>query len=461
MTRLNILKTIQRCDFECDFSAIISLPSIPANMSTQPVNSSTLEMHFSFQKLRFTSLTYRGDEPHPVSISNGEEEVVRAVQEEPDVDAEGQHHCNQTGDYLDPKVKVPKNSQDKAFSSPDPHPQFSIHWRIRKFEIIYSDVTEFLFLLQIMSFIFVLISIFPASFKPTEAFQMSNIAVNVKSDPAAVSCSAESTSPSFLQETNNPAFNTIFGTIWQSSLPVDEKILCLDSLAAEHLPYDTRKKYRIWRFQFARDKLPEFVSKESEGLQWAIKSMFNDTENLEELARSMWHLKSAFNDESALNRYLENECLKRPDCFFPDFVRPKSLTWTCRWVYEDDLVGSHNWTLLIDVLDSPLTEAFLRLSGKDNDFGAGGSSLSLQGSVLAPSGPFAVHLVIPSPPDSPLVRKSHSPDLDTSSWRPSTQRGERENFVRVGKIREMPKELSRNSTENSLRIEIIDTKCHY
>lgn len=99
----------------------------------------------------------------------------------------------------------------------------------------------------------------------------------------------------------------------------------------------------------------------------------------------------------------------------------RSLAWTCRWVYEDDLVGSHNWTLLIDVLDSPLTEAFLRLSGKDNDFGAGGSSLSLQGSVLAPSGPFAVHLVIPSPPDSPLVQKSHSPDLDTSSWRPSTR----------------------------------------
>ena len=39
---------------------------------------------------------------------------------------------------------------------------------------------------------FLLISIFPASFKSTEVFQMSNIVVNLKSDPAAaISCSAD------------------------------------------------------------------------------------------------------------------------------------------------------------------------------------------------------------------------------------------------------------------------------
>ncbi|PAV86075.1 hypothetical protein WR25_07318 [Diploscapter pachys] len=162
--------------------------------------------------------------------------------------------------------------------------------------------------------------------------------------------------PSFVVEQEDKALTTTFKQIWiNSNLTLPEKINCLDLIFSK-LSNEGREKYRKWRFNVMRGSCPAFAKQESEGLQKAVRLIYNNSKDIVDFSRSVWDLRCAFSNDQPFIEFLHNECLKNNDEYFPSFAKPKSVKLVCNSVEEDGGWLEKKWNLMIELENSQLTE---------------------------------------------------------------------------------------------------------
>ncbi|PAV59466.1 hypothetical protein WR25_13569 [Diploscapter pachys] len=282
--------------------------------------------------------------------------------------------------------------------------------------------------------------------------------------------------PDFMKEVAvNESLCDMFEQIYiHSHLSQRRKFNALDKIS-ELMDFETKKKYRVWRFPFFKGKVPNFADGEEEGLKKSVELLFGSTQDLTDFCRCLWHLMGAFKNEKRLYDYFISECMMRPTDLFPHFCRVK---WTCKWM-KDGKPHDKKWSILIKPIASTLTDDFLRIMTKDNDFGVRGGAVQFAGDILTINGTCNVSFKKTLPDASPLTKKSQPCQLE--KFNVPSKAGDiflsvydrtelqiivvqkngicvRDDLTKIGEIQDIPEAFPKSDTsKETLPFKIIDT----